>query len=543
MKQFLDAVLSVTSRLHLDDILANFVRAAADLTDARYAAIGVLDATGETETFVQYGVDPVTQAALEHPHGRGILAAIPTDGVLLLSDLTTHPRFQGFPEGHPMMRTFLGVPVRVADQVYGRLYLSEKAGGSHFTEADAENIRMLAAAAAIAVQNSRLYKEAQTRQRWLAVGQEITTALLSGLDVEDALALIAREVRKAADADTAVVVLPGVGDSWLIEFADGDPVGDLVGIVMPPDGRAMTVLAEKEGIIVDSFARARNLRVPEFGRYGPSLYAPLIAEGQSMGVIILLRNKHAPEFTPSDLSVAESIARQAALALKLAEARQAQDLAGLIEERGRIARDLHDMAIQQLFATGLQLSRAREQVPADDEDLRRVLATALDGVDDSVRQIRAIVHNLRSPDENAPLLERLRREASLARTGLGFAPSLVLEAVDPVTGVPRASQEAGEDLDARVDADLADDVVAVVREGLANAARHAQAASVHVRLALGPEDIEVVVTDDGVGIDPDQTRSSGLSNLAARARRHRGEFRLEPGPDGGSSVVWTARLG
>jgi signal transduction histidine kinase len=541
MTKFLDAVLSVTSHLHLDDMLANFVRAAADLTGAKYAAIGVLDAAGETETFVQHGVDPVTQAALDHPHGRGILAEIPVDGVLLLSDLTTHPRFQGFPEGHPMMRSFLGVPVRVADQVYGRLYLSEKAGG--FTDTDAENVRMLAAAAAIAVQNSRLYKAAQTRERWLAVGQEITTALLSGLDVEDALALIAREVRKAADADTAVVVLPGVGDSWLIEFADGDPVGDLVGIVMPPDGRAMTVLAEKEGIIVDSFARARNLRVPEFGRYGPSLYAPLVAEGQSVGVIILLRNKHAPEFTESDLSVAESIARQAALALKLAEARQAQDLAGLVSERARIARDLHDMAIQQLFATGLQLTQARDQVPADGDELRQVLATALDGVDDSVRQIRAIVQNLRSPNENAPLLERLRRETSLARTGLGFAPSLVLEATDPVTGVPQPSDQAAGDLDARVDADLADDVVAVVREGLANAARHARAASVHVRLAIGPEDIEVVVTDDGVGIDPERTRSSGLANLATRARRHGGEFRLEPGPDGGTSLVWTARSG
>ncbi|CAM3460750.1 GAF domain-containing sensor histidine kinase [Occultella aeris] len=542
MTKFLDAVLSVTSHLHLDDMLANFVQAAADLTGAKYAAIGVLDAAGETETFVQHGVDPVTEAVLEHPHGRGILAEIPTDGVLMLSDLTAHPRFQGFPEGHPMMRSFLGVPVRVADQVYGRLYLSEKAGGD-FTDTDAENIRMLAAAAAIAVQNSRLYKAARTRERWLAVGQEITTALLSGLDVEDALALIARKVRKVADADTAVVVLPGLDDSWLIEFADGDPVGDLVGIVMPPDGRAMTVLAEKEGIIVDSFARARNLRIPEFGRYGPSLYAPLVAEGQSIGVLILLRNKHAPEFTESDLNVAESIARQAALALKLAEARQAQDLAGLVEERARIARDLHDMAIQQLFATGLQLAHARDQVPPERDELRQVLATALDGVDDSVRQIRAIVQNLRSPNENAPLLERLRRETSLARTGLGFAPSLVLEATDPVTGVPQPSDQAGDDLDARVDADLADDVVAVVREGLANAARHARASSVHVRLAVGPEDIEVVVTDDGVGLDPERTRSSGLDNLATRARRHGGEFRLGPGPDGGTSLVWTARSG
>ncbi|MBK5248412.1 MAG: GAF domain-containing protein [Actinomycetales bacterium] len=539
--RILEAVLSVTSHLELPDVLQNFVQVAAQLTGAQYAAIGVLDASGATETFVHTGMPPGLEDSLDQPHGRGVLSAIPVDDCLILDDLTTHPLFGGFPAGHPPMHTFLGVPVRISDQVYGRLYLAEKEGG--FTPKDAQAIRVLAAAAAIAVQNSQLYDAARTRERWLQVGQEITTAMLEDTDVEDALALIASRIRQVAAADTAVIVLPGLGDQWVIEFADGDPVGDLVGIVMPPSGRAMTVLAEGTGIILDSFARARTLRVPQFGRYGPSLYAPLVADGQGMGVIILLRNKQAPEFTENELTIAESIARQAALALKLSEARQAKDLALLVEERARIGRDLHDLAIQQLFATGLQLSRAREQAAPEDSQLAAVLGTALDGVDDSVRQIRAIVHSLRPENENAPLVERLQRETSLARTGLGFAPSLIIEAPDRNTGVPTDEGTVADDIDARIDADLADDIVAVVREGLANAARHARAASVHVRLGLNTKTVSVQVEDDGVGIDPRRSRSSGLDNLGARARRHGGDFALARPPDhGGSLLTWTARL-
>ncbi|UFU07862.1 sensor histidine kinase [Ruania halotolerans] len=538
----LNAVLSVTSHLELHEVLHNVIEAAADLTGAPYSAIDVLDAAGEVESHLQTGNAPDVHALLTHPHGVEVLEAIGTEP-MVLEDLIDHPRFADLPPGHPRTARFLGVQVRIRDQTYGRLYLAGKA--EPFTADDADQVRMLAAAAGIAVQNARLYAAARTRERWLAVGQEITTTLLSGTDIEEALELIAARVRQVARADTAVIVLPGLGQDWVIEFADGDPVGDLVGIVMPSNGRAMTVLRDGHGIIVDSFARARNLRVPQFGRYGPSLYAPLMAGDHGLGVLILLRHTGAGEFTENELTIAESIARQAALAITLSESRQAQDLAALLSERSRIARDLHDLAIQHLFATGLRLGQAQQRLlgspaPAP-AALTGDLEAALDGVDEAVGQIRRIVHALRTDAENAPLTERVEAEAALGRTDLGLATSVTF---DDAT----AAELAAGGME-----DLADDVVAVVREGLANAARHARAGHVRVALVAQAGVLTITVTDDGVGPDPAADRHSGLANLAGRARRHGGECTLVAGGDnsidgagghkqGGAVLTWTAAL-
>lgn len=535
MDQMLRAVLSLTSHLDLDAILQELVDTAAALTGAQYAAIGVLDAEGANEAFVYTGIPEDFAASNDPPRGYGVLGAIPSEGALILDDLTAHEAFGGFPPGHPPMFTFLGVPLRIRDEVFGRIYLSEKPGG--FTVEDAGAVQMLAVAAAIAVQNARLYEAVRTRERWLQAGQEVTTEMLSGADVEDALTLIATRARTIAGADTAALVLPGLDGEWVIEITDGDAVGDLVGIEMPAGGRARQVIGTGTGMIVESFARTSALRVAEFGRFGPSLYAPMIADVETMGVMILFRHKRAPEFTEEDLAIAESFARQATLALQLAEARAAQDKALVLDERDRIARDLHDLAIQQLFATGLQLTRAREASAGTDPRAEQVLEDALSGVDESVRQIRSIVHSLRSPDEQAELLDRLEREVSLARTGLGFAPSLVLERDGEGPAL------LSEEVEARIHADLADDVVAVVREGLANAARHARASSVQVRVRLAETAMQVHIVDDGVGLGTGLERSSGLDNLGQRARRHGGGFSWSPAPDGGTHLVWSALLG
>lgn len=534
MDRMLGAVLSLTSHLELGAILQELVETAATLTGARYAAMGVLDAQGNNEAFVYTGMDNEFTRSNDPPRGHGVLGAIPEQGALILSDLTTHEDFGGFPPGHPPMFTFLGVPLQIRDEVYGRIYLSEKPGG--FTPDDASTVQMLAAAAAIAVQNARLYTTVSAREQWLRAGQDVTNAMLSGAEVEDVLTLIATRSRSIAGADTAVLVLPGMGTDWVIEVTDGDQVGDLVGIVLPENGRGRQVIESGTGLVVDSFARAKTLRVPEFGRYGPSLYAPMTAEAESMGLIILLRHRQAPEFSAGDLQIAESFARQAALALQLAEARQAQERALVLDERARIARDLHDLAIQQLFATGLQLSRALEVSTESPTPADAVLTDALDGVDESVRQIRTIVRELRSPDERGGLVNRLEREVSLARTGLGFAPSLVLDRDGPGPVVLSA------EVDARIGDDLADDVVAVVREGLANAARHARAASVHIGLVLGADRIGVTITDDGIGVGPTVQRSSGLANLDQRARRHGGSFSWSTPPDGGTRLDWSVTL-
>lgn len=540
----LDAILKMSSSLDVDDVLDRLVAEAWKLTEAQFVALSILDIGGEPVNFVCRGLGEETAAKLAAtPADSGVLAMIPSSGAVIIDDAPALPAAVALPEDHPQVQNFLGVPLSIHERVYGQLYLCNKEAG--FTATDAQAIMGLAAAAAVAVENSRLYNQARNRERWIQTSQAITTALLEGADEEEALELVASSVREVADADTALIVLPSVGDSYACEIADGYVADQMIGLNFPPEGRAQTVMRENVGLIVDSMARARTMRIPALSIFGPALYAPLQAHGKATGVIILFRRPGRPEFMSEDLPAAESFAAQAALALELVSARHAEDRAGLLEERDRIARDLHDLAIQQLFATGMQLDSARQALSSGKVEAPQVealLENALNAVDDSVRQIRSIVHNLREPDDQVGLVERLRREASLARTGLGFAPSLLVS-IDG-TNIDASTDKALETLvDERVNADIAADCVAVVREGMSNAARHARATEVRVEVRIESDPqrlaefapqllpdlkpglagvLEIRVCDDGQGMDPAVTRRSGLSNLAARARGHGG---------------------
>ena len=545
LHDLLDAILAVASELDLPEVLNRFVQVSAELTGARYAAINVVDGRGTSTTFVYTGVPTAVARMMGHaPHAFGVLGQIPAEGALRLADLREHPAFIGFPREHPPMGSFLGASVRVGNQVFGQLYLSEKAGG--FTAADERTVIALAAAAGVAVANAQLYAEAARREHWLRAGQDIATMLLEGIDEEEALEHIAATAREVAGADVAALALPGVGGQLFIELATGHDSERLVGALMPEGGRAWTVMTEGRGLLTPSLSESRSVKVEVMRAFGPAMFAPLQTSGRGVGVLILLRRIGASPFDESDLATAESFAGQAALAYVLAEARHAQDVAALLDERERIARDLHDLAIQQLFATGMQLEtvRRRSARGVDPSELTSIVEEALDNVDSSVRQIRQIVYALRDPDAATGLVERLRREASLARTGLGFAPSMVLT----LDGHALSDDGIDEDLvDERAGTDLTDDVVAVVREGLANAARHAHAASVTVRVDVrgtGPLGVVLVeVEDDGVGLPATRDRSSGTGNLAARARQHGGTFTLGAAPTGtGTLLTWQSPL-
>lgn len=547
----LKAALDLTSNLHLRPALQNFVDQACRLTGARYGALSVLDNWGDTSMFIHHGLPEERAAHMGHPPvGLGLIAEIPTEGSLIVNDIAAgnHEPVH-LPAGHPRIENFLGVPVQVREQVYGRLYLTDKLGG--FDDADAEIVSALATAAGVAVENAELYSEARNRERWIAASQNLTTTMLEGADEEEALALIARTVREVSRADTALIVLPSVGSTWAGEIADGWHGDRLVGVIFPPEGRAMSVLHEGTGMIVDSMARAKTMRVPELAEFGPALYAPLRSRGQSSGVLILFRRPGRPEFDAADLPLAESLASQATLALELASARHAEDVAALLDERDRIGRDLHDFAIQQLFAAGMQLDATKQKVGTGEitrDGMIDSLDDSLASVDEAVRQIRAIVHNLRERDQSVGVVERIRREASLARNFLGFAPSLVISLDGrAINAVEDDEETVTEQAEGRVDPDLSDDVVAVVREGLSNIARHAHATAASVTVDIdGREEagtITIAISDDGHGIDPNRTRNSGLGNLAARARRHGGSFEFGPGIGGlGTTITWRAPL-
>ena len=576
------AALRLTGSLNMPDALRRLVDSACSITGAAWGTIGVLGAADAPALATARATASPGEldSMLAGAHGAG-----PADnGVVIDNDLAHASAFTGELEGETT-GSILSAPLRVHGRVYGRLYLCDKDGG--FDDGDAAIVLTLAEAAAVAVENARLYREARDRERWMAVSQELTTLLLSGAEEDDALTLIAHRVREVAHADTAALVLPGVGQTWVCEIAAGAHSTDLIGAAFPPEGRALTTLIHRTGLTVDSLADAwgaHDLLVPELADFGPALYAPMIHRGRGVGVMLLLRAQGAAPFTERDLEIAELVAGQATMAFELADAQHAEEMATLLNERARIGRDLHDLAIQQLFATGMQISAARDRLRAKDADgpggcadLEAVcgaLESSLEAVDDSVRQIRSIVRSLRDRDEEAGVVERLRREASLARTSLGFAPSLILT-VDG-RGLAQAGREEADELidavDAAVEEDVADDMVAVVREGLSNVARHARASSVTVDVKIegvlpggssllaggGPASgdaepfsgvpvVEVVCRDDGVGVDPSVTRRSGTANMAERARRHGGVFAIGPrarsdGERRGTCFTWRVPL-
>ncbi len=598
----IQAALRLTSSLRVPDALRRLVESACSITGASWGTIAVLNhadmdvdqagalspdsSAAGSSTGLSSGVPTATLDELARMAGapdaaETLLHGLEGTGMIIDNDLGRTSAFTGTIEGEET-GSLLSAPLRLHGQVYGHLYLCDKPGG--FTRSDADAVLTLAQAAAVAVENARLYREARDREQWMVVSQELTTLLLSGAEEDDALTLIAHRVRQVAHADTAALILPSIGKRWICEIADGEHAKELIGTFFPPEGRALTTLAHQTGLVVDSLEDAwgdGDLMVPQLAQFGPALYAPMIHRGRGVGVMLLLRSPGAAPFTAQDLEIAELVAGQATMAFELADAQHAEEMATLLDERARIGRDLHDLAIQQLFATGMQISAARERLAsstqADLDAVCSVLSTALEAVDDSVGQIRSIVRSLRDRDEEVGVIERLRREASLARNALGYAPSLLLS-VDG-RGLAQVDRDEEDRLIASVDAavapDIADDMVAIVREGLSNVARHAHASSVTVDVKIegvqpgseqccGPGDdeghasgdaepfrgspvVEIVCRDDGVGVNPSVTRRSGTANMAERARRHGGSFVIGPrarsdGERRGTCFTWRVPL-
>ena len=427
------------------------------------------------------------------------------------------------------MKTFLGVPVRVRDEVFGNLYLTEKQGGGAFTEDDEAVLVALGSAAGVAIENARLYDAARRQQQWMQANAEVATTLLSGADPDEVLAAVTRQVRELSHADLTVLALPEQDPRMLvISFAEGDGADSARGLVLPAE-RSLSglVLATGEPLAIDDFAgdeRTADVVRGAMGHIGPAVLFPLGAAGDVRGVLTIGRRRGGMPFPEATADVVGSFAAQAGIALELAARRRDAERLSLYEDRDRIARDLHDLVIQRLYATGMSLEGTVPMINRPEAATR--VKRAVDAMDETIKDIRLTIFALQSRgQEDEPNL----REAIVS----------VVEEMTPSTGFT-PSLRLGSKLNGKVRPEIADDMLTALREALSNAARHSQASRVDVSVDVDADGfLAVRVADNGVGIPP-EGRRSGLRNLRLRAEKLGGELRLGPADaDGtGTELVW-----
>ncbi|MFD8009045.1 GAF domain-containing protein [Streptomyces sp. NPDC058955] len=530
----LEAVMSVGRELDLPQVLKGIVEAAVTLVDAEYGALGVIGDDRKLSEFLPVGIGDDLRARIgDLPSGHGLLGElIRNPEPLRLSELSEHPVSYGFPPHHPPMHTFLGVPIRVRDEVFGNLYLTEKRGGADFDAEDEAVVTTLAVAAGIAIENARLYEEGRLRQRWLAASSDLTSALLSGEEETEVLDEMLEQAVDIAAADMGVFYLVGADGELRGSLARGEGAEAHRGVVLPSsEGTLAEAALAQEGLVtVADVENEPRIRVqPErWEGFGPAVAVTVGTKERLSGVLILARRHGRPPFTGLEITALPGFAGQAALALELADRRRDAEQVILLEDRDRIARDLHDLAIQRLFATGMTLQSAQRFVEHPEAVDR--LGRAIDDLDATIKIIRSTIFGLREhsmPGTVPKLRNRAVKAVDEAATTLGFAPALRMEGL----------------LDTDVPSEAAEQVIVVIGEALTNVARHARARRAEVSVVAEDGVLAVTVSDDGVGI-PQGGRRSGLRNLSERAERLGGTLsvraRVEPGS--GTVLEWRIPL-
>ena len=532
----LAAALAAASGSKLEATLDAIVRAAVDHVGARYGAMGVLtpDRT-RLDRFVIVGMDAEDGERMgSMPTGRGILGLLVEQPIpLRIDDIGSHPASGGFPDGHPPMRSFLGVPVRVRDDVFGHLYLTEKRTGGRFTPADAEVAEALAAVAGLAIENARLAERAEASSRWGQAATDLATVLLSGTDPEATLRSIAQRVACLTDADMVGVLSPSVDDdhSLTIVSAVGHGADDVEGVRVPldPDTYAGATYRAGTARLIDDIST-----MPVHGRtdaasveltrgYGPALLTPL-GSAPRVHLLVALRHIGRERFQPDELEMLSWFSAQASVVLELANSQEREHRLQRQADRDRIARDLHDHVVQRIFATGLSLDRVSRSLRTDRPEQAAQLARDVDELDSTMAEIRTAIFDLHQ-DEDAPATSVRSRLSDVVRQATeGALLRRDVRLRGELDDIPR---------------DLVPDLLAVVRELVTNVVRHSLAHRVTVTVAAGPT-LQVVVADDGIGL-PAVTVRSGLANLADRAER-RGGLLTASGGRAGTEVRWVVPL-
>jgi signal transduction histidine kinase len=519
-----EAMLVVTSGLELDETLKTIVHTAIDLVDARYGALGVRGHDHELVEFIYEGIAPEVREQIGHlPEGRGVLGVLIDDPKpIRLDNISHHAASVGFPPNHPPMRTFLGVPVRIRDEVFGNLYLTEKAGDQPFSEDDEVLVQALAAAAGIAIDNARLYERSKTRQVWIEATRDIGTELLSGADPATVFRLIADESRKLSGAERTLVAVPTDPEGPALE------VDELIVAAVAGDGPtpALEDIPTAGTSIGEAFTtgitgRFESIDLPGSSETGPALVLPLRSSETVAGVLVALRPLGAAPFRAEEFDMMTAFADQAALAWQLATTQRRMRELDVLTDRDRIARDLHDHVIQRLFAVGLSLQGTvpRARTP----EVRQRLTEAVDDLQQVIQEIRTAIFDLHGTNGGHTRLRQRLDEAVAQFSGPEIRTTVQYSGPLSV-----------------VDATLADHAEAVVREAVSNAVRHAHATSLSVGVHVNDE-LCIEVVDNGCGITGEVT-GSGLANLRSRAEEWGGSFVVEPGPSGGTRLRWSAPL-
>ncbi|WP_312720652.1 GAF domain-containing sensor histidine kinase [Mobilicoccus sp.] len=532
LASLLDAVVAMSSELDLQVVLSHVVESACALLDARYGAVGVVDpAGGHLVEFVQQGMTTEEVARLGHPpRGAGVLGLLLSDPVPhRIADLGAHPEAVGFPPGHPPMTSFIGVPIRVRGVVFGNLYLTEKSGGRQFTEDDESVLVALAAAAGIAVENAQLYRRARRAEQWSKAVGELTQTLLEGRNERSALARTVKYARDLGEAELAALLVPDPDGGLVVQAADAVGKGlGLRGKVLT-DHRWRLLMASRTPVMLrvepgdtDEGDLSHQVRGPA-GLAGPATTAVVpMAVGQvEVGLVLLSWGAAAPADVGETMDLLTGFADRMGLAIEAARAQRHRSHAVLLEDRDRIARDMHDHVIQRLFAAGLTLqavSRHTEGRVAERVEF------VVDELDLAVKDIRSAIFELHHGFPQGGLGPELESVVEKATVAFGFVPDVSFEG--------RLSD---------IGPDLVPDVVAVVREALSNVARHARATDARVRVVNTGDDLVVTVVDNGVGLRRDADRS-GLANLAGRAACHGGSFSATSTEPSGTMIRWSVPL-
>ncbi|GAA1730517.1 sensor histidine kinase [Aeromicrobium alkaliterrae] len=517
---------AITSDLDLDSVLRRIVEMATELIDARYAAMGVIGDDRRLEQFIHVGIDEKTAVQIGHlPEGKGLLGAIIEDPrPVSLDTIADDPRSVGFPMNHPPMESFLGVPIRVRNEIYGNLYLTDSRSGS-FTPDDVELAEALAATAGIAIENARQFDESMYRERWSRALAEAARGVMIDEEGEQVPQLLER-IRDVIEADVALIctIDPEI-DTLLVEQAVGEHTGVLLQArVRPVDESFAKTFLDGEPVVMN---RTHLVVTTADGEWPMSCNLVIVPFAKSVGrsTALCVANRAGGEvFTDRDVQIVNSFTSHVGVVLDRMEVRRTRQRVAMLEDRNRIARDLHDHVIQRLFATGLGLQATASSIEGA---AGRRLSDLVHEIDGAITQIRQSIFALNHESELTGSTPRSRIVSIVERLGEHLARRPTIVFAGPI--------------DLLTDAELSHDVEAVVSEALTNAVKHAEAHSIDVEVAISDGSITVSVLDDGIGPGP-MSRRSGLSNLEMRARKHHGVFAVAERPTGGTDLQWSGRL-